>query len=58
MVAAVGQTEKFYLGPFTGLITLRAVLTNDANNRYQVSLGNHQNLIISYASQIVNNFEI
>lgn len=36
MIISSGQTEKFYLGPFTGLITLRSILTNDATNRYQV----------------------
>ena len=36
MVTSSGQTEKFYLGPFTGLITLRAVLTDTTTTRYQV----------------------
>lgn len=36
MVTSLGQTEKFYLGPFTGLITLRAVLTDTTTTRYQV----------------------
>ncbi|KAK3089813.1 hypothetical protein FSP39_006721 [Pinctada imbricata] len=38
MVTSVGTTENFYLGPISGLISLRTILTATNTNRYQFNV--------------------